>query len=86
MIETRADLDTLAQDLLAEKVVAVVVAAEGAALQPEDVIAFTEGKLARFKMPKQVEMVDELPRNPQGKILKRVLREPFWKEHDSQLL
>ena len=60
-----------------EKVVAVVVAAEGVSLEPADVIAFTDGKLARFKMPKQVEMLDELPRNPQGKILKRVLRDQY---------
>ena len=60
-----------------EKVVAVVVAAEGVSLEPEDVIAFTDGKLARFKMPKQVEQLDELPRNPQGKILKRVLRDQY---------
>jgi fatty-acyl-CoA synthase len=60
-----------------EKVVAVVVAAEGARLEPEDVIAFTNDKLARFKMPRQVELVDELPRNPQGKILKRVLRDQY---------
>jgi len=45
--------------------------------EPADVIAFTDGKLARYKMPKQVEFVDELPRNPQGKILKRVLRDQY---------
>ena len=49
----------------------------GADLKPEDVIAHSDGKLARFKMPRQVEFVDELPRNPQGKILKRVLRDQF---------
>lgn len=60
-----------------ERVVAIVVPSPGVDLEPEDVIAYTEGKLARFKMPRQVEMVEELPRNPQGKILKRVLREQF---------
>lgn len=65
----------LADDRWGERVVAVVVRAPGAALTAADVIAFAEGKLARFKIPKQVEFVDALPRNPQGKTLKRVLRE-----------
>jgi fatty-acyl-CoA synthase len=60
-----------------ERVVAVVVPAPGAGLTAEQVVAFTEGKLARYKMPKQVEFVEALPRNPQGKLVKRVLRERF---------
>jgi fatty-acyl-CoA synthase len=60
-----------------ERVVAIIVAKPDTDLQPEDVIAFTDGKLARFKMPRQIELIDELPRNPQGKILKRVLRAQF---------
>ena len=60
-----------------ERVVAVVVAAKGTRPTAESVIAFTQGKLARFKMPRHVEFVDALPRNPQGKLLKRVLRERF---------
>jgi acyl-CoA synthetase (AMP-forming)/AMP-acid ligase II len=42
-----------------------------------DVLEFCQGKLARFKQPQVVEFVDEIPRNPSGKILKRVLREQF---------
>jgi fatty-acyl-CoA synthase len=67
----------LSDERWGERVVAVVVRAPGAALTPADVVAFAEGKLARYKIPKQVEFVDALPRNPQGKILKRVLREQF---------
>jgi fatty-acyl-CoA synthase len=58
-----------------ERVVAVIVVKRGARLSASDVVAFTEGKLARYKMPRQVEFVDALPRNAQGKILKRVLRD-----------
>jgi len=43
----------------------------------EDVIAFCDGKLARFKQPKGVEFIDAIPRNPTGKVLKRVLREQY---------
>ena len=35
-------------------------------------LEFCQGKLARFKQPQVVEFVDEIPRNPSGKILKRV--------------
>ncbi|MGH9400146.1 MAG: AMP-binding enzyme, partial [Thermoanaerobaculia bacterium] len=58
-----------------ERVVAVVVRAPGAALTAADVAAFADGKLARYKIPRQIEFVDALPRNAQGKILKRVLRD-----------
>jgi fatty-acyl-CoA synthase len=60
-----------------ESVVAVVVAAPGMRLTAEQVIAFTDGRLARYKMPRRVEFLDALPRNPQGKLLKRVLRERY---------
>ena len=40
-------------------------------------IAHCDGKLARFKMPKAVEFADVIPRNPTGKVLKRVLREQY---------
>ena len=54
-----------------------VVVRRDASLTPEEVIAGCKGRLAAFKMPKAVRFVDEIPRNPSGKILKRVLREQF---------
>jgi O-succinylbenzoate-CoA ligase len=60
-----------------ETPLAVVVAKPGASLQAGDLIGFCEGKLARYKLPKWVEFVDEIPRNPTGKVLKRLLRERF---------
>ena len=47
------------------------------ALDESAVVAFCRGKLARYKQPTAVRFVDEIPRNPSGKILKRVLRERF---------
>jgi fatty-acyl-CoA synthase len=58
-----------------ETVLAVVVA-QGS-LDPEEVIAFARERVAHFKAPRRVEVVDELPRNATGKLLKRVLRERF---------
>jgi fatty-acyl-CoA synthase len=59
-----------------ETVVAVVVA-EDATLDRREVIAFARERIAHFKAPRHVEVVDELPRNATGKLLKRVLRERF---------
>ncbi len=59
-----------------ESPLAVVVRADEA-VTAEAVLAFTDGKLARFKQPKAVEFVDVIPRNPTGKVLKRVLRDQF---------
>ncbi|MFT7653029.1 MAG: acyl-CoA synthetase (AMP-forming)/AMP-acid ligase II [Candidatus Azotimanducaceae bacterium] len=47
------------------------------ALTEAEVLNYCEGKLARFKQPQAAVFVDEIPRNPSGKILKRLLREQF---------
>ena len=54
-----------------------IVVRKDESLSSTDVLAYCAGKLARFKQPTRVEFVDEIPRNPSGKILKRVLRELF---------
>jgi O-succinylbenzoate-CoA ligase len=59
-----------------ESPLAIVVKSDDA-LTESDVLAFCRGKLARFKLPKAARFVDEIPRNPAGKILKRVLRDRF---------
>ncbi len=61
-----------------ETVKAVVVCAEGASPSEKNLLDFCDGKLAGFKQPRSVDFVDELPRNPTGKILKRELRERYW--------
>jgi malonyl-CoA/methylmalonyl-CoA synthetase len=60
-----------------EGVAAVVVRAKGAALTEAAVIAALEGRLARFKQPKRVFIVEDLPRNAMGKVQKNVLRETY---------
>jgi acyl-CoA synthetase (AMP-forming)/AMP-acid ligase II len=54
-----------------------IIVRRDATLTEEEVIAGCAGRLAPFKMVKAVQFVDEIPRNPSGKILKRVLREQF---------
>jgi malonyl-CoA/methylmalonyl-CoA synthetase len=58
-----------------EGVTAVVVPEKGAALDEAKVMAALEGKLAKFKLPKRVFFMDDLPRNTMGKVQKNVLRD-----------
>ena len=37
-------------------------------------------RLAHYKCPKSIDFLEAIPRNPTGKILKRVLREPYWRD------
>ena len=57
-----------------EKPVAVVVLAENAALDFSSLATYCRSRLAGFKVPKELVVRDSLPRNPSGKVLKRVLR------------
>lgn len=57
-----------------ETVVAVVVAARGAVLELDDLRDELSDQLARYKIPRELVLVDELPRNPSGKLTKHVLR------------
>ena len=57
-----------------EKPIAVVVLADGSVLELQDLADHCRTRLASFKIPKQLVIRDSLPRNPSGKVLKRVLR------------
>jgi len=62
-----------------EAVKAVAILKPGASLSEEELIAHARGKVAGFKLPKTVEFVAELPRNATGKVLRRLIREPYWR-------
>jgi malonyl-CoA/methylmalonyl-CoA synthetase len=62
-----------------EGVTAVVVCQKGAKVDESSVLKALEGRLAKFKMPKRVMVVDELPRNAMGKVQKNVLRDTYSK-------
>jgi long-chain acyl-CoA synthetase len=68
-----------------ETVKAIVVPAAGAARDAEEIMAFARERLARYKCPTSVDFLDALPRNPSGKILKRLLREPYWKGYERRI-
>ncbi len=53
---------------------AVVILAPGHRLDPDDMVAYLSSRLARYKVPKTLEIVDELPRTASGKVQKQHLR------------
>jgi long-chain acyl-CoA synthetase len=68
-----------------EEIKAVVQPAPGAEPGPEltaALLAFLDGRLARFKLPRTIDYVPELPRDPNGKLYKRRLRDPYWTDRD----
>src|SRR5690625_538250 len=56
---------------------AAVVVREGHDLTEQDVLSYLDGKLARYKIPKSVVFVDEMPRTASGKVRKPQLRERY---------
>jgi malonyl-CoA/methylmalonyl-CoA synthetase len=62
-----------------EGVTAVVVCTKDAKVDEASVLKALDGRLAKFKMPKRVFVVDELPRNAMGKVQKNILRDTYGK-------
>ena len=65
-----------------EAVRAAVTLHPGHAVDPEELIAFCKEQLARFKVPKAIDVLEALPKSAVGKILRRALREPWWKDQE----
>ncbi|HET7245759.1 MAG TPA: AMP-binding protein, partial [Streptosporangiaceae bacterium] len=64
-----------------EEVKAVVEPADGAEPGPgltAELLEFLSGRVAKFKLPRTIDYVAELPRDPNGKLYKRRLRDPYW--------
>ena len=68
-----------------EAVKACVVLRSGVSADAAGIIAWLRERLAHYKYPKSVDFVDSLPRNPSGKLLKRVLRQPYWENARRQV-
>jgi acyl-CoA synthetase (AMP-forming)/AMP-acid ligase II len=50
-----------------------------------ELIGWARERIAGYKLPKSVDFIDVLPRNPTGKILKRELRKPYWEGRDRNI-
>ena len=72
-------------DQWGEAVKAFVVVKEGENVSEQEIIDFCTEKLASYKKPKSVEFLEILPRNPAGKVLKKELKEKYWKDHDRRI-
>jgi acyl-CoA synthetase (AMP-forming)/AMP-acid ligase II len=68
-----------------EEVKALVVLKPGQSLTEKEFLRFCRQNLARFKRPTSVEFRQQLPVNPTGKVLKKLLREEFWKGHEKRV-
>ncbi len=73
-------------ELWGEKVVAFVVLHKGVRATEEQLIEHCKEKIARYKAPKQIIFIKKIPMSPQGKILKRKLREQLWKGKERKVI
>jgi acyl-CoA synthetase (AMP-forming)/AMP-acid ligase II len=72
-------------DKYGEALLAFVVLKEGASLTVEEMIDFCRERIAGYKIPRKLEIIAEMPRNPSGKILKKELRKPYWEGIDRSI-
>ena len=68
----------LPHDKWGEVVTAFVVSRDGSNTTPDALIEFSRAALAAYKAPKDVRFIDEIPKSPVGKLLRRAVRDPFW--------
>ena len=68
-----------------ESVKAVVVMKPGASATEQEIIDTAKTQLASYQKPRSVDFVQSLPKAPTGKILKRELREPYWREQERKV-
>jgi acyl-CoA synthetase (AMP-forming)/AMP-acid ligase II len=68
-----------------ESVKAVIVKKPGVEATGDEIIAYARERIASYKVPRSVDFVEALPRNPTGKILKREIRAPYWEGRERQV-
>ena len=68
-----------------EAVKAFIVTNNGETVTEEEIIEYSRTRIARFKCPKSVNFIDALPRNSSGKVLKKDLKAPYWRNTDSKV-
>jgi long-chain acyl-CoA synthetase len=82
---TEAAVIGVPDDKWVERVHAVIVPREQTNPTENDIRSFCKEHLTHYKAPRSVEFVDALPKNPQGKILKRELRDRYWQGRERKV-
>ena len=65
-----------------ETVKAIIIVQADATPGEDEIIAYCRSKLGGYKVPRSVDFVQDLPRNPSGKVLKRELRKHYWEDQE----
>lgn len=68
-----------------ETVKAFVVLRPGKTASEEELIEFCKGRLASYKKPTSVEFVESLPKSAVGKVVRRLLRDPYWEGKERKI-
>jgi acyl-CoA synthetase (AMP-forming)/AMP-acid ligase II len=68
-----------------EAVKAVVALKPGTKATEHEIIDFCKSRLTSYKKPKSIDFMTSLPKSPEGKVLRRAMREPYWKGHDRRI-
>lgn len=72
-------------DKWGEAVKGVIIKKNGEEVTEKEIIGFCKDRLAKYKAPKSVEFVNEFPKSSAGKVLKRELRDKYWKDKDRKV-
>ncbi|KPF95631.1 long-chain fatty acid--CoA ligase [Rhodopseudomonas sp. AAP120] len=75
----------LPDDKWGESVAAFVALRKDASAEEAELIAFARDRVASYKVPKQVRFIDEVPKSPVGKLLRRAVRDPFWQGRERKI-
>lgn len=68
-----------------ESIMALVVTKPGVSVSEDELGTFCADRLARFKKPRTIRFTEELPKNPNGKVARRLVREKYWQQQDRQV-
>ncbi len=68
-----------------EAVKAVLVLKQGKTSTPDEIVRYCREHLAGYKIPQSVDFVDELPKTDTGKILKKIIKAPYWKDREGKI-
>ncbi|MDO8784822.1 MAG: AMP-binding protein, partial [Syntrophales bacterium] len=68
-----------------EEIKAVVLLKDDGEATEEEIISFCKDRLAGYKRPRSVDFVEDFPRTATGKILKRLIKEPYWRDQEAKI-